>query len=117
MSKASLPIPLRRIGNSDVTAPALGFGAMGMSDYYGPHDDDKSHATLAEALKLGCTFWDTADVYGVGHNEELLAPFLKEHRDKIFLCTKFGVIRKKQVTDWDEYGKSAVTQRGIRGDR
>jgi aryl-alcohol dehydrogenase-like predicted oxidoreductase len=68
---------------------------MGMSAFYGPSDLDEVHRTLETALKTGCTFWDTADVYGSdGANEKLIAPYLKEHRDKIFICTKFGVVQE-----------------------
>ncbi|KAF7727587.1 hypothetical protein EC973_007348 [Apophysomyces ossiformis] len=66
---------------------------MGMSEFYGRTDDEESVKTLERALELGCTFWDTADMYGCGHNERLLGRVLKDHRDKVFLCTKFGNVR------------------------
>jgi len=64
-----------------------------MSEFYGPTDDEENLKVLQKAIDIGCTFWDTADIYGNGKNEELLAKILKTQRDKIFLCTKFGNVR------------------------
>lgn len=66
---------------------------MGMSQGYGQADDTESLATLHRALELGVTFWDTAQSYGAGHNERLLAKALARHRDDVTLATKFGVVR------------------------
>lgn len=65
---------------------------MGFSMSYGPADDNVSKLTLKKALDLGCTFWDSAVVYGKGHNEKLLGDFLKENnaRDKVFVASKCG---------------------------
>lgn len=71
----------------------LGLGCMGMSQGYGPADDAESLATLHRAIELGVTFWDTAQSYGAGHNERLLARALQRHRDEIMLATKFGIVR------------------------
>ncbi|KAG0162997.1 hypothetical protein DFQ30_000898, partial [Apophysomyces sp. BC1015] len=71
---------------------------MGMSEFYGTRNDDESVKTLERAIELGCTFWDTASLYGSGANERLVGRVLKHHREKIFICTKFGLIR-------DENGK------------
>jgi aryl-alcohol dehydrogenase-like predicted oxidoreductase len=66
---------------------------MGMSDFYGPHDDEQSTAVLDHALDLGVTLFDTSDMYGVGHNEELLGRWLARSRDRVVLATKFGISR------------------------
>jgi aryl-alcohol dehydrogenase-like predicted oxidoreductase len=68
----------------------VGLGCMGMSAAYGTPDDTESVATLQYALDLGINFWDTADVYGNGANEELISKVLVPNRNKIFIATKFG---------------------------
>ena len=76
---------------------ALGLGCMGMSQFYGPADEGESVATVERALELGATFLDTADSYGEGHNERLLARVLAAHRDEVVLATKFGFLKKDGV--------------------
>jgi aryl-alcohol dehydrogenase-like predicted oxidoreductase len=66
---------------------------MGMSEFYGPADDDESLGVLARALDLGVTFLDTSDVYGRGHNDDLLGRFLRGRRDDVVLCSKWGILR------------------------
>src|SRR3954464_328574 len=66
---------------------------MGMSQAYGPADRDESLATLHRALDIGVTFLDTANVYGDGHNEELLAEVRRTRRDEVTIATKFGIVR------------------------
>jgi aryl-alcohol dehydrogenase-like predicted oxidoreductase len=83
----------RALGTSGLTVSALGLGCMGMSEFYGPADESESLATLDAALEAGITFFDTADMYGRGHNEELLGRFLAGKRDRAVLATKFGVVR------------------------
>jgi aryl-alcohol dehydrogenase-like predicted oxidoreductase len=77
---------------ASLTVSPLGLGCMGMSFAYGRADRAESLATLHRALDLGVTFLDTADVYGRGHNEELLAEVLADRRDEVVLATKFGIV-------------------------
>jgi aryl-alcohol dehydrogenase-like predicted oxidoreductase len=72
----------------------LGLGCMGMSEFYGARDDATSLKVLQRALDLGVTFFDTADMYGHGHNEELIGRFLRDHKDRsVVVATKFGIVR------------------------
>lgn len=79
-----------KLGNTDEFISAIGLGCMGMSFAYGSSDDNESIKTLHKALDLGVTFWDTADMYGNGANEELLSKVLVQNREKVFIATKFG---------------------------
>jgi aryl-alcohol dehydrogenase-like predicted oxidoreductase len=80
-------------GGSNIAVSALGLGCMGMSEFYGATDEAESRATLDHALARGVTFFDTADMYGSGKNEELLAMFLKANRARVVIGTKFGIVR------------------------
>ncbi|WP_207479259.1 aldo/keto reductase [Arenibaculum pallidiluteum] len=83
----------RRLGRNGPEVSALGLGCMGMSEFYGPGDEAESIATIHRALELGVTLLDTADMYGVGRNEELVGRAIRDRRDRVFLATKFGNVR------------------------
>lgn len=82
-----------RLGRQGLEVPAVGLGCMGMSDFYGDSEQANNLAVLDRAIELGCTFWDTADMYGPFTNEELLGKALKGRRDKVTVATKFGIDR------------------------
>ncbi|MGQ4617808.1 aldo/keto reductase [Nocardia sp. R7R-8] len=87
-------LPTATLGTSGIEVGAQGLGCMGMSEFYGPSDLAESRATLDRALELGVTLFDTADVYGSGHNEEFLSDFVGAERDRLVIATKFGIVRK-----------------------
>jgi aryl-alcohol dehydrogenase-like predicted oxidoreductase len=87
------PMKTRHLGKSGLRVSAIGLGCMGMSEFYGAGDEAESVATIQRALDLGCTFLDTADMYGPYKNEELVGRAIKGRRDQVVLATKFGIVR------------------------
>jgi len=85
----------RRLGKNGPLVSALGLGCMGMSEFYGARDDAESSETIHRSVELGMTFLDTADVYGYGDNEVLVGNAIRGIRNKIFVATKFGIVRDK----------------------
>jgi aryl-alcohol dehydrogenase-like predicted oxidoreductase len=112
-----MSIEIVPLGSQGLRVTKQGLGCMGMSAFYGSDDEKESRATLERALELGVTFWDTAEMYGQGANEELIARVLGDRRDQIVLATKFGVIpdpdhpedRSKRVMD----GSPANVRRSV----
>jgi aryl-alcohol dehydrogenase-like predicted oxidoreductase len=84
---------MRKLGSQGLEVSALGLGCMGMSEFYGERDDAESAATIHRAIDLGLTFLDTADMYGVGRNEELVGRVVRERREWVVVATKFGNVR------------------------
>jgi len=89
-------IPRRKLGPQGLEVSAIGLGCMGMSDFYGPSDEATNLRVLNAALDIGINFLDTADMYGVGANERLLAKVLKTRRQEVVLATKFGSVRSPE---------------------
>ncbi len=102
-----------KLGSQGAVVSRLGLGCMGMSEFYGERNDGESAATILRALDLGVTFLDTADVYGIGDNEELVGSTIKSRRSEVFLATKFANVRTKadpmhwSVSGRPEYVRSA----------
>ncbi|WP_414169319.1 aldo/keto reductase [Streptoverticillium reticulum] len=88
-------IPTAPLGAGGPEVGIQGLGCMGMAHAYGPTDTDEARATLEHALDLGVTLFDTADIYGFGRNEEFISPFVRAHRDRILVASKFGIVRRE----------------------
>jgi aryl-alcohol dehydrogenase-like predicted oxidoreductase len=101
-----MTLPTRALGSTGPTVSGQGLGCMGMSFAYGTPDRAEAEATIARALDLGVTFFDTADMYGFGGNEELVGKALAARRDEVVLATKFGI----------HLDSDAPGGRGVRGD-
>jgi aryl-alcohol dehydrogenase-like predicted oxidoreductase len=101
----------RKLGSQGLLVSELGLGCMGMSEFYGPRDDIESVATIHRALELGIDFFDTSDVYGPYHNEELVGRTFKPIRDRVIIATKFGIVRhpdgRREINGRPEYVRSA----------
>lgn len=91
-------VPRRQLGRQGLTVSTIGLGCMGMSDFYGPADEEASLAVLNHAIDIGVNFLDTADMYGVGANERLLSRVLEKRRNEIVIATKFGNMRAEDGT-------------------
>lgn len=105
-------LPKRKLGNSNgQEISSIGFGAMGLSAFYVGGVDDESLKVLTHAADLGCTFWDTSDLYGPHTNEKLIGRWFKEtgRRNEIFLATKFG------ATFEGARGSANYVKKSIRG--
>jgi aryl-alcohol dehydrogenase-like predicted oxidoreductase len=105
----------RQLGKNGPVVSAVGLGCMGMSDFYGPSNNRESEALLLAAVDRGVTFFDTADMYGVGANESLVGRALRDVRDRVVLATKFGNMRRLDgahlgVNGSPEYVKAACDQ-------
>ena len=100
----------RTLGRDGLDVSALGLGCMGMSEFYGPADDEQSIKTIHRALSLGITLLDTADMYGPYTNEQLVGTAIADRRDDVVLATKFGIVREegsRRVDSSPEYAKRA----------
>jgi aryl-alcohol dehydrogenase-like predicted oxidoreductase len=102
-----------KLGSTGAEVSRLGLGCMGMSYAYGATDDTESIATLHRALDLGITFLDTADIYGLGANEELIGRTIKDRRDEVFLATKFGIVGDPRTGQRGAQGSPAYVRSAI----
>jgi len=110
-----MPMRTRRLGKTGPGVSAMGLGCMGMSEFYGPRDDDESLATLGAALDAGLTFLDTADMYGPYINEELVGRAIKGRRRQVVLATKFGIVRGPRPTDRSANGRPEYVKASCEG--
>lgn len=101
MNALSKPLARVRLGRQGALVGCQGLGCMGMSEFYGQTDGREAWATLERALELGVNLLDTADMYGVGANERFLGGFVRAHRDRVVIGTKFGYVRTpERPDDW-----------------
>src|SRR3954467_9582922 len=100
----------RKLGTQGLETSAIGLGCMGMSEFYGEGDDEESIATIHRALELGASFLDTSDMYGKGHNEQLMGRAIEGRRDEVVLATKFGIRRGEDPADRSIDGSPAYVK-------
>ncbi len=105
----------RTLGSQGLVVSAMGLGCMGMSDFYGPTDEQESLATIHRALELGITFLDTADMYGPFTNEELVGRAIAGRRDEVVVATKFGNERRADGSYVGINGKPDYVRQAIDG--
>ena len=105
----------RQLGSQGLEVSAIGLGCMGMSDFYGGRDEAEAVATLHRALELGVTMLDTADMYGVGSNEELVGRAIKGRRDGVVIATKFGNVRAPDGKPLGRQRQARLCPLGLRG--
>lgn len=105
----------RRLGHNGPLVSALGLGCMGMSEFYGATDETEALATLDLALERGVTLLDTADAYGPHHNEELLGRALRGRRERVFLATKFGLVRSADANSRGVNGRPDYVRQAVDG--
>ncbi len=91
--KGKRAMKTRVLGKNGLAVSALGLGCMGMSEFYGAHDEHEAMATIHQAMDLGINFLDTADAFGPFTNEQLVGRAIQGHRDEVVLATKFGNVR------------------------
>ena len=99
----------RKLGSKGPPVGAVGYGAMGLEGYYGSTDEDSAVKVIRHALDQGCSMIDTADAYGNGHNEQLVARAVAERRDEAFIATKFGIVFDENARSVDvTFGESEM---------
>ena len=111
--KKEIKMEKRSLGTNGPRVSAIGLGCMGMSEFYGPTNDATSKKVILSALENGVTLLDTADTYGDGHNERLIADALKDWGQEVCIATKFGIVRRpgsyeRQICGGADYVKKAL---------
>lgn len=94
-----------KLGPSGTDSSIMGFGCMGMSEFYGERNDEQSMQTLERAFELGVTHYDTSNLYGRGHNELLVGRFVRDKRDRVVIASKFGIKRDPDGPDGSAYDR------------